>query len=484
MGSKKLQVTQGLLFQVKQLLFTYRMEDNMAKSVSKDMTQGPPMKLIVSFFLPLMLGMLFQQFYSMMDTVIVGKFLGVDALASVGSTGSINFMVIGFCMGVCNGFAIPVAQRFGAKDYHQLRKFVANSVWLASGFAVVMTVTVSLLCRKILEWMSTPPDIIEGAYNYIFVIFLGIPVIYLYNLLSGIIRSLGDSKSPLMFLILSSLMNIGLDLALILIFDMGVAGAAWATVISQGISGVLCLIYMKKKYEVLKISKDEWRADRECILKLCNMGIPMGLQYSITAIGSVILQISVNTLGSMAVASVTASSKVAMFFCCPFDAMGSTMSTYAGQNLGAGKLKRITEGVLSCCLIGLAYSVLAFGILYLFGSKIALLFLDAGETAILGNVRQLLLVNAAAFFTLALVNILRFTIQGLGYSKLAVLAGVCEMAARALVGAFLVPAAGYIGVCFASPVAWIFADIFLIPAYICVMKSLKRKKDGITVQAA
>lgn len=449
----------------------------MAKSVSKDMTQGSPMKLIVSFFLPLMLGMLFQQFYSMMDTIIVGKFLGVNALASVGSTGSINFMVIGFCMGVCSGFAIPVAQRFGAKDYHYLRKYVANSVWLSAVFALVMTVVVCILCRDILQWMNTPSDIIQGAYDYIFVIFLGIPVIYLYNLLSGIIRSLGDSKSPLVFLIISSLLNIGLDLAMILVFDMGVAGAAWATVISQGISGVLCLVYMKKKYEVLKMSKDEWQIDKYCMGNLCNMGIPMGLQYSVTAIGSVILQTSVNMLGSMAVASVTAANKVGMFFCCPFDAMGSTMSTYAGQNIGAGELKRVTKGVLSCCLVGLIYSVLAFIVLFLFSSQIALLFLDAGEADILNNVKLLLTVNSSFFMTLALVNILRFTIQGLGYSKLAVIAGVCEMAARALVGAFLVPKIGYMGVCFASPVAWVCADLFLIPAFICIMRVLTRRLE-------
>lgn len=447
----------------------------MAGSASKDLTQGSPMKLILAFFVPLMFGMLFQQFYSMMDTIIVGKFLGVQALAAVGSTGSVNFMVIGFCMGICNGFAIPVAQRFGAKDYHYLRKYVANGIFLAAGLAAVMTITVCLLCKNILRWMHTPSDILQGAYNYIFVIFLGIPVIYLYNFLSGIIRSLGDSKSPLMFLIISSLLNIALDLVMILVFEMGVAGAAWATVISQGISGILCLIYIRKRYEVLRIAGDEWRIDAECMKKLCNMGIPMGLQYSITAIGSVILQTAVNTLGSMAVASVTAANKVGMFFCCPFDAMGSTMSTYAGQNLGAGKLKRVTKGLMSCCQIGLAYAVCAFLILFFFGSKIALLFLDADEAAILDNVQLFLTICSAFYFPLALVNIIRFTIQGLGYSKLAILAGVCEMIARALVGAFLVPAVGYIGACFASPVAWIFADLFLIPAYICVMKTLQRK---------
>lgn len=219
----------------------------MAKSATKDMTVGSPMKLILQFCIPLFLGMLFQQFYNMMDTMIVGKFLGVHALAAVGTTGSINFMIIGFCMGVCNGVAIPVAQKFGAGDYHSLRKFVANSVWLSVAFAAVTTVTVCILCRQILQWMNTPTDIIDGAYSYIFVIFLGIPVIYLYNLTSAIIRSLGDSKSPLVFLIISSVLNIILDLVMILVFRMGVSGAAWATVISQGISGVGCLLYMMKR---------------------------------------------------------------------------------------------------------------------------------------------------------------------------------------------------------------------------------------------
>lgn len=456
----------------------------MAKSATKDMTQGSPMKLIFAFFVPLLLGMLFQQFYSMMDTIIVGKFLGVSALASVGSTGSVNFMIIGFCMGVCNGFAIPVAQRFGAKDEHNLRKYVANSVWLAVAFAAVMTVAVCLLCSRILTWMNTPQDIMQGAYDYIFVIFMGIPVIYLYNLLSGIIRSLGDSRSPLIFLVISSLLNIALDLVFILVFHFGIAGAAWATVISQGVSGVLCLLYMKKKYEILKIQKDEWAIDANCMKHLCNMGIPMGLQYSITAIGSVILQTAVNSLGSTAVASVTAANKVGMFFCCPFDAMGSTMSTYAGQNLGAGELKRVTKGMLSCSLLGLGYSLLAFVVLFLFGSHIALLFMDADEVEILGNVQLMLNISSAFYFPLALVNIVRFTIQGLGYSKLAILAGVCEMVARALVGLFFVPALGYLGACFASPVAWIFADAFLIPAYIFVIRALQRKKEEINVKTA
>ena len=436
------------------------------------------MKLILQFCIPLFFGMLFQQFYSMMDTVIVGKFLGVNALAAVGATGSINFMVIGFCMGVCNGFAIPVAQQFGAGDYHALRKYVANSVWLTIGFAGIMTAAVCVLCRQILAWMNTPADIIGGAYGYIFIIFLGIPVTYLYNLLSGIIRSLGDSKSPLIFLVLSSVLNIVLDLALILLFHMGVAGAAWATVISQGISGIACLIYMVKRFDILKISREEWRMEGKYIAVLCNMGIPMGLQYSITAIGSVILQTAVNTLGSVAVASTAAASKIGMFFCSPFDAMGSTMATYAGQNVGAGKLDRVSQGIKSTSILGFVYSLLACGVLVLFGKIIALLFVEGSETAILQNVEWFLTISSACFFPLALVNIFRFTIQGLGFSKFAVLAGVCEMGARSIVGMGFVPVFGYVAACWASPVAWVCADIFLVPAYFYVMKKLRNMLKG------
>ncbi len=297
----------------------------MAKDSTKDMTVGSPMKLILGFSIPLLFGALFQQFYSVVDTVIVGRFLGVNALAGVGATGSLNFMIMGFCMGVCSGFAIPVAHKFGAKDYSGMRQVVANSVWLSAAFSLVMTTAVALLCRNILTWMKTPEDIFEYSYAYILIIFLGIPATYLYNILSGIIRSMGDSKTPLFFLTLSSGLNIGLDILFIVAFEMGVAGAAAATVISQLISGLLCLFYMIRKFEILHITRQEWRMNPMHMRQLCGMGLPMGLQYSITAIGSVILQTSVNTLGALAVASVTAAGRVNMFFTCPFEAMGSTI---------------------------------------------------------------------------------------------------------------------------------------------------------------
>lgn len=441
----------------------------------KNMTVGSPMKLIASFFMPLLLGMLFQQFYSMVDTMIVGRFLGAKALAAVGGTGSINFMIIGFCMGVCNGFAIPVAQAFGAGDESSVRKYVANSAWLSVAFSLVTTVIVCVLCRKILGWMDTPSDIFEGAYDYIFVIFLGIPVIYLYNLLAGILRSLGDSKTPLYFLVISSLLNIILDLVAILVLDMGVAGAAWATVISQGVSGILCLIYIYKKFTILKINNEEWQPKWRYMRGLCMMGIPMGLQYSITAIGSVILQTAVNSLGSMAVAAITAGNKINMLFCCPFDAMGATMATYSGQNVGAGKFDRVTDGLKACSLIALLYSIVSCVVLFIFGEQLSLMFVDGSEVDIIRDAALLLKCTSTFFFPLALVNIVRFTIQGMGFGNLAILAGVCEMIARSVVGFVFVPMFGYTAACFASPVAWIMADLFLIPAYIYVINKLKRR---------
>ena len=348
-------------------------------TMTKDLTKGNPMKLIISFAVPLLFGFLFQQFYNLVDTMIVGRFLGVDDLAAVGSTGSINFLVIGFCMGVCNGFAIPVSHKFGAGDYVGMRKYVANCAWLGLVFSVVMTVVTAILCRNILVWMKTPANIIDGAYDYIFIIFIGIPTVYLYNIVAGVIRATGDSKTPVVFLVLSSIINIVLDLYFIISLHMGVAGAAWATVISQGVSGVACLVYMVKKFEILRIRREEWKVDGHMMMVLCGMGVPMGLQYSITAIGSVILQTAANTLGSAAVAAMTAGGRIGSFLACPFDAMGSTMATYGGQNVGAGKLDRLSDRRIFRRSAGAAvrgrrrgrdhcqracFSVMEYGILY------------------------------------------------------------------------------------------------------------------------
>ncbi len=443
----------------------------------KDMTNGSPSKHILGFAVPMLFGMLFQQFYNLVDTIIVGKTLGVEALAGVGATGSINFMIIGFCMGVCNGFVIPVAQCFGAKKPADLRKYVFNGYICSIVFAIVLTLASVIFCRRILIIMNTPADIIDHAYNYIVVIFIGIPTVFLYNMVSGVIRSLGDSKTPVVFLVLSSIINVVLDFFLILVCKMGVAGAGWATVTSQLVSGLTCLIYMYKKYDILKGDKSERVLDRRFITNLCMNGVPMGLQYSITAIGSTILQAAVNTLGSTYVAAMTAGSKMFNFTCCPFDALGSTMATYAGQNVGAAKIKRLGQGVRSAMIIGSVYSVLSLIALYFTTDYIALLFVNASETTIIALTRQFILASACFYIPLTGVNVVRFCIQGMGFSVFAISAGILEMIGRAFAAIILIPSIGFMGACLASPIAWIAADAFLFPAFIHCAKKLNARHN-------
>ena len=446
----------------------------MAKNTVKDLTVGSPMKLILSFMLPLLFGLLFQQFYSMVDTVVVGKFLGVDALAGVGSTGSINFMVLGLCNGICAGFAIPVAQKFGQKDFEGLRRFVGNMIWLGTVIALIVTLATTTLCASILRWMDTPEETFSFAYDYIWVIFLGIPATMLYNLLSGVIRSLGDSKTPLAFLILSSLLNVALDVLFIVLFRMGVAGAGWATLLSQLISGLMCLGFIIKRFPLLHLGREDLQFRWVYARHLLNMGLPMGLQYSITAIGSILLQTAVNGLGANAMAAVTAGSKVYMLCACPYDAIGTTAATYAGQNLGAGKPERVHQGVRACTVLGVVYAAGIFLAMYFLGSQLCLMFLDTKDAAAVAAIgtlsRQFLLTNLVFFVPLLFVNLLRFTIQGLGFSEFAVFAGVFEMVARGVFGLCLVPWLGFPAVCFASPAAWVMADLFLFPAYYACMK--------------
>lgn len=448
-----------------------------SSSPAKDLTVGSPMKLILGFAFPMFLGLLFQQFYSLVDTMIVGKYLGVDPFAGVGSTGSLNFIVIGFCMGLCSGFSVPISQSFGAKDFPLLRKMVTNSVWLCTFFSVVITTLMLVFCRPVLTLMNTPENIFEYAYIYIFIIFAGIPCTILYNMTAAILRALGDSKSPIIFLAISSAINIGLDLLFIIVFRMGVEGAALATVVSQGVSGVISIIYIKKKFDILAMEKGDWKLERHLAGKLTGVGIPMGLQYSITGIGSVILQTAVNGLGSIYVASMTAGSKINIFLACPFDALGQTMAPYAGQNIGARKLDRVGKGLRAACIIGFIVSGLMVIVVKLFGDQLTMLFLDEKDPVIMQNSTQFLIIVSAFYCLLTLVNTVRFTIQGMGFSSLAIIAGVMEMIARGIAGMLLVPAFGYLGACYSSPLAWLLADAFLIPAFFLCKRKVARQLE-------
>lgn len=440
------------------------------KIMTKDMTAGSPVKLIIGFAIPMFFGMLFQQFYSMVDAVIIGKYLGVNPLAGVGSTTSLNFMVIGFCTGVCNGFAIPVAQMFGAKKESLLRKYVANGVWLCTAFSVLMALATVIFCRPVLTLMNTPEEIFDYAYGYIVIIFAGIPCTFLYNMLAAIIRSFGDSRTPVIFLAISSILNIILDMAFILILHRGVEGPAMATVISQGISGLICLSYVKVKFSILKVKKEEWKPDMGYMGKLCAIGIPMGLQYSVTAIGSLVLQTAVNGFGAAVVAGVTAAQKLHAFIASPVEAIGQSMAPYTGQNMGAGKLDRIGKGLRDASLAGFAVSGVCFLVTLLFGKNLILLFLDAKETKIIEYAYQFLLCCTGCYFLLTLVNTIRFTLQGMGFSVLTIVSGMMEMCARILAAAVIAGRFGYASICVANPLAWTFADIFLLGAFFCCMR--------------
>lgn len=430
------------------------------------------MKLVLGFAAPLLFGFLFQQLYSFVDTAIVGKYLGSAALAAVGSTGSINFLILGFCMGMCSGFSIPIAQAFGAKDETELRCYVANASYLCAALSIVMAVATALLCPAMLRLMNTPEEIFADAVSYIQLIFAAIPITVLYNMSSGVLRSLGDSKTPVYFLAMASIINIVLDMVFILYLHLGVRGAAIATVISQLASGVGCLIVMAKRFPILRMSKDDKRFRPLFVKRLFNMGVPMGLQYSITAIGSVVVQTAVNGLGTVAVAAVTAGSKLSMFFTCVFDALATTMATFAGQNIGARQVKRVNEGLRAASIVGVVYSVIAFAAVYLFGRNLIGLFVDAPDVEVIDKAQHYLLINSMLYIPLLFVNIVRFSIQGMGFTRIAMFAGVAEMVARTLVAVALVPFFGFDAACFANPAAWLFADAFLIPCYLHVIKRL------------
>ena len=448
------------------------------RNAATDLTEGTPWKIIMRFSIPLFFTFLLQQFYNMVDTIVVGQFLGKDALAGVGSTGAINFMIIGFCMGLANGFVIPVAQRYGAKDYKDMRRFVANSIWLTVFFAAIMSITVCILCRSVLIAMKTPTDILDLAYDYIFIIFAGIPITLAYNLLTGIIRSLGDSKSPLIFLLMAAVANIGFDILSVTVLKLGVRGPAFATLLAQAFSVVLSLWCIKTKFPILKMEPGEWKLHGKHIGILCKMGIPMGLQYSITAIGTMMVQSALNMLGSYAVAAFTAGSKIEQIFTQAFVAQGTASATYNAQNIGAGKLERVREGFRASHFIGIIYSVVVGSFLFFAGKYFAYLFISDNIEEVLPMVAIYVKCVALFFIPLYFVNVLRNGIQGMGYGLLPMMAGVAELAGRGITATIAAGKSSYVGTCLASPVAWVFASVLLWGMYFYVMKDMSRKLYG------
>ncbi|MCL2638425.1 MAG: MATE family efflux transporter [Oscillospiraceae bacterium] len=441
------------------------------------MTKGRPLPIMIRFTIPLLLGTIFQQLYNMADTVIVGRFISPDALAAVGTTGALNFLVLGFTIGLCSGFCIPVSQRFGAGDINEMRRFAANAVYLCAFFAVILTTLTMLFTRQLLQFMDVPEEIIDMSYSYIIFIFGGIPVAIVYNIQACLLRALGDSKTPLYFLALSSLINIVLNLLFVVVLGLhDVRYIGLGTVIAQSVSAILCFIYIRRSFPILRFTKEEMKFSAKHAKKLLSMGVPMGLQFSITALGSLILQKAINGLGTIAMASLTTGNRISLFLFMPMETVGLTMATFCGQNLGAQKLARIRQGIRISMLVQLAYSVLVAGVVsWFFGRSLAAIFVGAAETQIIENVAFQLRVMAVSFFSIGVLFIFRNSLQGLGYSMMAMTAGFCELAARLFVAFFLVERFGFQGAVFAGPLSWVLADIVLIPAYFVIMKRLKKK---------
>ena len=441
---------------------------------SREMTQGAIFPLIFSFTMPLLLGSLLQQAYSLIDASIVGKFLGISSLAAVGSSTSVIFLILGFCNGCCAGFGIPVAQKFGARDYSTMRRYVYVGLKMAAVMSLAIAIVSSLLCRDILRWMRTPADIFEGSFDYLLVTFIGIPCTFFYNLLASFIRALGDSKTPFYFLLFSAVLNVLLDLFCILVLGWGVMGAALATLVSQGLSAILCYIYMIRKFPILKADSPEDKIfDKGLARNLLAMGVPMGLQFSITAIGSIMLQSANNALGAACVAAFTAAARIKMCFICVFESLGIAMATFCGQNYGAGRPDRILQGIKVSSLMMVSFAAFTWIFLMITSRSLAMLFISSSEVEILDATVLYLHVTNYFFVAVGLLCILRYSIQGIGFSNFAMFSGVAEMIARILVSIYAVPAYGFLGVCFGDSLAWIAADLFLVPAFWYVYNKIK-----------
>ena len=450
--------------------------------MTRDLTVGHPLKRILTFCIPLFIGNLFQQFYNIADGIIVGQFIGTQAFAAVGATGTIIFGILGFAQGSCAGFAIPVAQEFGAHDELELRRCVAAVAQVTVVISVPLTVITLLATRPLLTLLRTPPDVFEESCRYLTVIFAGIIPSMLYNLLASLLRSLGDSRTPLYFLAISSVLNVLMDLLFVGAFSLGVTGAAVATVTAQLLSGVMCLAYVAKKFPLLRLTREEWRVSMPHWRRELSSGLPMGLQISITAIGAIILQTAVNGLGSSVVASISASSKISSIFCAPMDAIGIAMATYCGQNIGAKRLDRVRQGVRQCALLLGAYSVVCLAIYYFLSPTIALMFIKPDEVEVLARIHQHLTVAALFYIPLILIYVYRNALQGMGFSNMAMFGGLLELIGRSCVAFLFVGRFGFDAVCFANPIAWILADCLLLPLYIYETQKLKRTLPASTLE--
>ena len=444
----------------------------------RDMTSGSPMKLIVGFAVPIFLGNLFQQLYSVVDAMVLGRAVGADALAAAGSTQALSFLVLGFITGLTHGYAILIAQRFGAGDYAGVRRTAANAGYLAAVSSLIITAASLLGARALLEVMHTPEDIFRDALLYIQVIFIGTAASVAYNMFSGILRALGDSVSPLVILVVSSIVNVGLDVLFVVVFRWGVAGAAWATVLAQALSSAMCFAVLRR-LELMRFQREDWRGDRDVIRALLRLGVPVGIMNSITATGIMLLQSVVNGLGSVTVAAYTAGSKLMNLALQPGDILGIAVGTYVGQNLGAGRLDRIRAGVRQSVLLSLVINIVMGLVLALFGRELTAVFVSGTEEAVIEAAYPYFVITGAGVWIVGLLFLYRFALQSLGDTFIPMVSGGVELGMR--VGAVLVLDRcfdmGFYAVCWAEVAAWLGAGVLLAVGYYARMARLSRQEQ-------
>lgn len=450
----------------------------MGNSAVQDMTTGSPAKLIMRFMIPMCLGNIFQQFYNIADSVVAGQFIGVTALAAIGSTGSLMFFVTGWLNGLSSGFAILVSQWFGAKQYDRMRHYVAMSVYLSTGCALLMTAGLLIANEPILRLMNYSDNIMPDVKLYMGIIYAGLIVTAAYNALAAFLRALGDSKSPLYFLILSAAINVVLDIVFIVTFGMGVEGCAYATVIAQGISALLCFFYILKRYPILHLKREDFKVSIHSLGRLLALGIPMGLQFSITAIGTIIVQGAVNIYGEIYMAGFSAAGKLQNLISTVFSAFGATIATYVGQNMGAGKMDRVRQGVRCTQFMILGWSVLLMVVMYFFGEYMTWMFISPSETEVVNASVTYFHTVFWCYPFLGSIFLYRNTLQGLGYGLVPMLGGIFELAARSGIVMLIAGHASYVGVCLSDPAAWIAALIPLVPYYFYKMHQFKMRVES------
>ena len=428
----------------------------------KDLTKGNPVKLIFMFAIPIFIGNVFQLLYSLVDTRIVGQMLGEQSLAAVGATNSVNTLVVGFLYGLTNGFAIIVARSFGAKNEKDLRKSVAATFVLGIITSLVLTVISVVFLYPLLQLLNTPLDVIEESYQYIRIIFLGMTISMLYNICSCVLRAIGDTITPLIFLVIAVVTNIVLDYTLIRYTDLGVKGAAYATLFSQFLSAVLCFIYIYKKYPLLHLRRSDFKFDKVLIKKMYQTGLSMGFMGSLVSIGTVSLQSSINTFGKETIVAHTAARKLTELFMLMFTTLGTTMATYAGQNLGAGEIKRVKIGTRKAIIIAWIWSTGVIFITYTCAPLLIRLVTATENEAIIATASLYLRVDTVFYYVPAMVTIIRTTMQGIGESKVPILSSLIELVGKVLVVLLLAPKLHYMGIVLAEPIVWILMVIPLI----------------------